>query len=189
MGSSRLVTVETHRMKNHPIVIDEEFCALIPPMSADSKAQVLPDLYLEFCERTDPRYKDIRDRHYVPNRGAQGRQLHFLIHYKGEIVGIVSAGSPIWSRKERDKFFGITRENRAAALNCVVNMTVFRLEKREPNLASRVISMWEKVVPYLWREIYGTEVCGFETLIEPTNGRNGSSYKAAGWTNASEVLR
>lgn len=142
---------------------------------------VTTDLCLEFCERTDPRYKDIRDRHYVPNRGAQGRQLHFLIHYKGEIVGIISAGSAIWSRKERDNFFGITKENRVAVLGGIVNMTVFRLEKREPNLASQIIAMWRKVVPHLWKEIYGVDVYGFETVIEASNGRTGASYKADGW--------
>src|SRR5260370_1065166 len=110
----------------------------LPKLDEARHARHTLELYLEFCKRTDPRYKDIRDRHYVPNRGAQGQQAHFLIHYDSEIVGIISAGSAIWSRKDRDKFFKITKENRTKVLPGIVNMTVFRLEKRVPNLASRV---------------------------------------------------
>src|SRR5260370_5325240 len=52
-----------------------------------------PELFLEFCKRADRPYKDIRDRHYIPNAGACGQQIHFLIRYKNEIVGIISGGS------------------------------------------------------------------------------------------------
>jgi hypothetical protein len=52
---------------------------------------------LEFCKSSDPRYQDIRDRHYVPNKGTQGQQLHFIIHYKGQIAGIISTETEILS--------------------------------------------------------------------------------------------
>jgi hypothetical protein len=54
---------------------------------------VVPDFLLEFCSREDPRYKTIRDEHYVKNKGAHGQQVHFLVWYKRTLVGIISGGA------------------------------------------------------------------------------------------------
>ena len=65
---------------------------------------------LEFCKRTDSRYKEIRDRHYIPNNGTHGQQIHFLIHYKGEIVGIISGASSVYGVGAREYriYFGVS---------------------------------------------------------------------------------
>ena len=68
------------------------------------------DIKLEFCKRTDERYKKIRDRHYIPNNGTHGQQIHFLIHYKGKIVGIISGASSVYGVKSRDDLFNITKD-------------------------------------------------------------------------------
>ena len=65
---------------------------------------------LEFCKSSDPRYQDIRDRHYVPNHGTQGQQLHFIIHYKNQVVGIISAASSVYAVKARDDYFQIPKD-------------------------------------------------------------------------------
>lgn len=44
------------------------------------------------CKRSCPAYQDIRNRHYIPNHGAIGQQLHYLIYLDNEIVGIISGG-------------------------------------------------------------------------------------------------
>ena len=68
------------------------------------------DIRLEFCKRTDPRYQEIRDRHYIPNNGTHGQQVHFLIHYKGNVIGIISGASSVYSVKDRDTFFNIPKD-------------------------------------------------------------------------------
>jgi len=102
------------------------------------------DIRLERCKRTDPRYVAIRNRHYVPNNGACGRQLHYVIWYREEIVGVISGGSAAFAVKPRDEFFGLDlcksfdehfKDERGelpsirnGMLGTIINNTVFRLE-------------------------------------------------------------
>jgi Domain of unknown function (DUF4338) len=58
---------------------------------------------------------DIRSRHYVPYKGLGGRQLHYLVRYQGQVIGICSGASCVMAVKPRDEFFGITDENRDTA--------------------------------------------------------------------------
>ena len=80
-------------------------------------------------KRTNPIYQQFRDRHYVPNNGAVGQQIHYLVQVDSEIVGIISGGSAAYAVGSRDSYFGITKDNRRIALNGIVDNTVFRLEK------------------------------------------------------------
>ena len=146
-----------------------------------------PDLYLEFCVRTDRNYQDIRDRHYIPNAGACGQQIHFLIRYKNEIVGIISGGSAVYATRKRDEFFQITHNTRENTLNGIINNTVFRLEENESNLATRCLSMWRSIVSYLWESAYEVKVFGFETFVVEEDFRKGTLYKADNWELVGET--
>ena len=147
----------------------------------------LRNIQLELCSRTDPRYENIREDHYIENHGAIGQQIHFLIHYKGGIVGIISAGSPVFATASRDEFFGITSGNRRDILQGIVNNNVFRLENHEPNLATRVLALWRHIVPHVFYEKYGTIVYGFETFVIETDSRKGTLYRADNWTFAGKT--
>jgi Domain of unknown function (DUF4338) len=142
------------------------------------------EIWLESCSRTDPRYEEIREDHYIPNHGAIGQQVHFLIHYKGKIAGIISGASPVYATSSRDNFFGIDKKNRSKFLQGIVNNIVFRLENHEPNLATRVLKSWRNVIPHFWYEKYGTVVYGFETFVIENDTRKGALYKADNWTAA-----
>jgi Domain of unknown function (DUF4338) len=144
----------------------------------------LQDIRLTVCSRTDPRYKPVRDEHYVDNHGCIGQQVHFLIDYKGRPAGIISGASAAYATKSRDEFFGITKENRHEVLSGVVDNIVFRLENHEPNLATRVLRLWREIVPHIWYEKYGVVVFGFETFVVENDTRKGALYKADNWTLA-----
>lgn len=144
----------------------------------------------EYCKRTDERYQAFRDRHYVPNKGTHGQQIHFLIHYNGEIVGIISGASSVYAVGARDKFFCIPkgRENRQKYyLPAIINNTVFRLECHEKNLATRILSRWRKIIAQLWQELYEVPVIGFETFVIEEDWRKGSLYKADNWSYVGET--
>src|ERR1035437_4623053 len=126
---------------------------------------ITPVLYLEFCSAKHPTYLDIRSRHYVPVKGTHGQQVHFLIWYKGSVVGIISGASAVFATAARDKFFGINKDNRTLVLNDIVDNVVFRLENHEKNLASRVLSLWKKSVAFAWEFLYDVKVFGYETFI------------------------
>jgi hypothetical protein len=154
------------------------------PESSAGMPQSLQEIQLEPCSRTDPRYEAIRNEHYIDNHGCIGQQVHFLIHYKGELVGIISGASAAYATKSRDQFFGINKGNRHGFLQGVVDNTVFRLENHEPNLATRVLRLWREIVPHIWYEKYGTVVYGFETFVVENDTRKGALYKADNWTFA-----
>jgi len=143
------------------------------------------DIQLELCSRTDPRYENLREDHYIENRGCIGEQAHFLIHYRGEIAGIISGASPVYATPSRDKFFGLDKmikPKRNKFLQGIVNNVVFRLEDHERNLAGRVLRLWRELIPHIWYELYGTVVYGFETFVIETPTRPGTLYIADNWT-------
>lgn len=145
---------------------------------------------LEYCKRTDKRYVQIRDRHYITNRGCHGQQIHFIIHYNGEVVGIISGASSVYAVKPRDTFFGIPKDTHLKQkryLPSIINNVVFRLEHHEKNLATRVLSKWRKVVAKLWEQLYNVPVIGFETFVIENNTRKGALYKADNWSLLGET--
>lgn len=107
------------------------------------------------CSRSHFAYKDIRNRHYVANRGCIGRQFHYLIYVHGEIVGIISGASPVWACKPRDDYFKIQPDNRERLVgHNIINNVVFRLETHIPNLGSQVLALWRRQVKQDWIETH-----------------------------------
>lgn len=145
------------------------------------------NIKLERCRRNNALYQAFRDRHYVPNHGAVGRQIHYLIWLDKECVGIISGGSAAYAVGCRDTFFGLTKENRQVALNGIVDNTVFRLEKNIPNLGTQILSTWRRQIATDWEMIYGVKVAGFETFVIENERRKGSMYLADNWTFVGET--
>lgn len=139
------------------------------------------------CDRTHPAYQEIRNRHYVPNHGSVGQQIHYLILLDGEVVGIISGGSAAYAVGCRDEYFGITKENRRIALNGIVDNTVFRLERNLPNLGTQILAMWRRRIAEDWYNRYGVKVAGFETFIVEESYRKGAMYKADNWDFVGET--
>lgn len=140
---------------------------------------------LEYVKRSDPRYQAIRNRHYIPNRGTHGQQLHFLILLEGRLIGIISGASSVYGVAARDAFFNIPSDAKIKQryyLPAIINNTVFRLEEHRPNLATQVLAKFRRVVARLWEELYQVPVIGFETFVIETPTRKGALYKADNWT-------
>ena len=142
------------------------------------------EIFLEFCKLSDPRYQDIRDRHYVENRGCHGQQLHFLVWYKGVICGIISGASSVYAVQCRDDFFKIPKDKylkQKFYLPAIINNVVFRLEDHTKNLATCVLAKFRKLSIKLWRELYQVNVIGFETFVVEEDWRKGTLYLADNW--------
>ena len=140
------------------------------------------------CKRTDPVYQDIRNRHYVPNKGTHGQQLHYIINLDSNVIGIISGASSVWAVKTRDNYFGLTKDNKKVALPSIINNTVFRLEKHIPNLATFVLSRWRKRISFDWEERYKVKVHGFETFVVEEDYRKGTLYLADNWVYLGETM-
>jgi hypothetical protein len=131
------------------------------------------------------------------------------VWYKGELAGIISGGGAVYACAPRNSFFRMTKDNTQKVINGVVDNTVFRLVNHEKNLGSRVLSLWEKTVAIVWKDLYGAEVYGFETfivreglmlevkeegvhevvLVPDPEGivRRGNLYKASNWLYCGET--
>ena len=140
------------------------------------------NIRLERCKRSDKEYQSIRDRHYIPNHGCIGQQIHYKVYLDdSELVGIISGASAVYAVKSRDEYFGLTKENKRVALNSIINNVVFRLEKNLPNLSSQILALWRETIAIDWEKQYGVKVHGFETFIIGNERRFGSLYKADNW--------
>lgn len=139
------------------------------------------NIRLEQCKRTDPRYKEIRDRHYIPNHGCIGQQIHYLVFLDDEVVGIISGASAVYAVKARDDYFGLNKDNKRPGLNSIINNVVFRLEKNIKNLGSQILALWRRTIARDWEAKYGVKVHGFETFIIGNEVRFGALYKADNW--------
>jgi len=150
-----------------------------------------PDIVsFEITTIGDSRYKDIRDRHYIPNKGCIGQQIHFLIHYHNRIAGIISGASPVYCVKDRDDFFGIPQDStkrQTLYLPTIVGNNVFRLEYHAKNLGTMCLSLWRKAMIDLFGYVYGVQIMGYETFIIEKDDRKGSMYKADNWIYVGET--
>lgn len=148
------------------------------------------NIELQRVKLSDERYQTIRDRHYVPNHGCVGRQLHYLIRLDDNVVGIISGASAVWWTKPRDEFFGIVKENREQIVgHAIINNVVFRLEVQRKNLATQVLALWRQRVQSDWKDKYNDDILGYETFIYGTDEsrdkhRNGGIYLGDNWTFA-----
>ncbi len=167
-------------------------------------------IYFQFCSSKD--IEVFEKNHYVRKmttdgrtdkskavgevRGHYGQQLHYLIWYETddgwENVGAISGGSAVYATGVRDDFFYLSKENREKVINGIIDNTLFRLERHEFNLASKIVSLWRKVVVKDWEGLYGVKPYGFETFVEyaeidADTQRVGSLYLADNWTRVGET--
>lgn len=142
---------------------------------------------LVMCQRTFPAYLDFRNRHYIPNNGCHGQQLHYLVTLDGRQLGVISGASAVYGVKARDQFFGIDNAKRKIQLNSIINNVVYRVEGAPRNLPSQALAMWRKRVAADWEYLYRVKVAGFETFvieaeIDDGRTRTGALYKADNWS-------
>lgn len=139
------------------------------------------DLCLQKTEFNNPYIQLLWREHYVGSKGTVGRQMHYIIYYKQNAVGAISAGSAMFAHKKRDRLLTITKEEQKGGIRHIVNNTMFRLTrpKDHPPLATDVLKLWKERVKQDWFSAYGDFVRAFETLVEPP--RWGGIYKLDGW--------
>lgn len=133
-------------------------------------------------KRTFPLLVEEMSRHYSNPKGFVGRNICYAIFYDGVYYGSTVGGSATRFLPGRDQFFGAKVKDH---LNDFVNNIFFHIEPKSNtypcrNFASLVIKAFEKQIVIDWKEKYGDEVAGLETLIELP--RTGECYRRAGWT-------
>lgn len=123
-------------------------------------------------------------------KGEVGRQIQFIIWRGDQRLGIITGGSAAFEIACRDEFFGVNDKNRERLIQRLVQNTVCRMVVHERGLMQRVLSLWVRIIPYVWFDLYSEDVVGFETTVEPgiikhedgtEEKRDGHNYKGANW--------
>ena len=145
------------------------------------------DIELLLCQRTHPAYLQYRNRHYIPNNGCHGQQLHYLVMVDGQQLGVISGASAVYGVKARDVFFGIDHSKRKVQLNSIINNVVYRIEGAPRNVPSQALAMWRKRIAVDWEFLYQVKVAGFETFVieadlDDGRTRTGALYRADNWS-------
>jgi len=95
-------------------------------------------------------------------------------------------GSATLHLPNRNNFFKLdkSKTENSIGLNNIINNIFYHVEKQNGeyptrNFATKVIKLWRETIVIDWKNKYGDEVIGFETLVELP--RTGECYKRDGW--------
>lgn len=130
-------------------------------------------------KRTDPRMIANMDIHYSHPKGFVGRNICYVILYDNIYYGTIAGGSASLHLPNRNEFFN------NAPLNNIVNNIFYHVEKvngQYPirNFTVDIMKYFRERIIKDWKEKYGDEVIGFETLVELP--RIGELYIRDGWS-------
>jgi len=111
-----------------------------------------------------------------------GSRLFYFIISGDTELGCIQFSASSWALKERDKWIGWTKEDRAQRLHLIVNNSRYLIFPwvHIPNLASHVLSLASKQIQSDYMRIYYYEPVLLETFVDPGHFL-GTCYKAANW--------
>lgn len=126
--------------------------------------------------------------HYSQPKGFVGRSICYGVVVGAKYYGHIIGGSATRFLPGRNEFFGINIHQ----LNHVVNNIFFNISppinEKYPmrNFAGNVVRAFESQIMVDWKEKYGDDVWGFETLVEKP--RTGECYRRVGWEEVGETV-
>jgi len=137
-------------------------------------------LRLVRTKRTDPKLLELMKIHYSHPKGFVGRNLCYAIYWDDTYHGHIVGGSATRFLPGRNEFLNIEIKD----LNQVINNIfyhVFPVNDKYPtrNFTTFVLKNWMQLIKYDWKNKYGDNVIGFETLVELP--RTGELYRRAGF--------
>jgi len=150
------------------------------------------DITFERVDSKSPaakKWKYIADNfHYIPHSPSSvkpyGRFLRYFIKVNGEVVGIIAVAGSFLSLESRDRYIGWNRTQRMKNNRKICQNLIYCIVPayKVPNLSSRILAKFAKVVRRDWKEHYGDNLVLMDTLVNPALYK-GTSYRAAGWTH------
>ena len=123
---------------------------------------------------------------YTPLAGAQIR--YFVFSESNELLAALSFGAAAWSVAPRDRFIGWTHQQRKTKLHLVINNARFLILPwvNSKNLASHMLSIITKQLPFDWLSLYNYTPVLMETSVQKERFK-GTCYRAANWSLLGET--
>jgi hypothetical protein len=141
-------------------------------------------LRLEVVERPGLKlWNEFIDRyHYLGYTTLPGAQLRYFVKDEDEILALLGFSAAAWKTAPRDSFVGWDSDRRKHNLHLVVNNSRFLVLPwvQSRNLASRILSLAGKKLPYDWEARYHYRPVLLETFVEKERFE-GTCYRAANW--------
>src|SRR5437867_12237636 len=133
-------------------------------------------------------WKDIRT-HYPGSKGVVGKSIFYGIYLGYQRIGVIGVQATTLPMKAVAKeIYGvdkITPEIREHYGREVVNNSIFRLYVNDPNLGSRILSLFVKQLHRDFYQEHEINLRGINSLTYGVNERGkertGISYQAANW--------
>jgi hypothetical protein len=126
--------------------------------------------------------------HYLGYKPLPGAQLRYFVYSGPRLLAAMGFGASAWKVAPRDHFIGWSAEQRKENLHLVVNNARFLILPwiTSHNLASRILSIAAKRLPFDWKSRYGYEPVLLETFVVQKLFR-GTCYRAANWIHVGET--
>ncbi len=142
-------------------------------------------MFLRIIKRTDPLILKNMSVHYSQPKGFVGRNICYEISFGGKVYGHIVGGSATKFLKGRNEFFGIEKVS-----NEIVNNIFFHIERSVGypirNFAQECLQKFRSEIHKDWKEKYGDDVIGFESLVELP--RTGECYRRDGWKLVGQTI-
>ena len=125
----------------------------------------------------------IQRYHYLGHTPLPGAQMkYFVFSSSGYLLAALGFGAAAWKVAPRDRFIGWSLEQRMSNLHLIVNNARFLILPwiASPNLASRILSIAAKQLPFDWQIRYNYQPVLLETFVQK-NRFKGTCYRAANW--------
>ena len=126
--------------------------------------------------------------HYLGYTPLSGSQMRYEI-FAGDLrVALISFGASAWKLAAREQFIGWNEAQRRRNLQLVINNARFLVLPwiHSKGLASKILSLLARQLPYDWQQRYGYRPVLLETFVEAERHR-GTCYKAANWVHVGQT--
>lgn len=159
--------------------------ATAPKPTVTTPVHDLPDLSLEVVtdrEQSALWREYIHRYHYLGYTPLPGAQLRYLAVSNGDILALLGFGAAAWKTAPRDQFICWNKKQQQERLHLIANNARFLILPwvHSKNLASKLLSMAAKRLPWDWNHQYGYSPVLLETFVE-SDRFQGTCYQAANW--------
>ena len=125
----------------------------------------------------------IQRYHYLGHKPLPGAQIKYLVFSAcGDLLAVLGFAAAAWKVAPRDQFIRWDPAQRARNLHLIVNNARFLILPwvTSKNLASRILSLAAKQLPFHWQTRYNYQPVLLETFVQKDKFK-GTCYRAANW--------
>lgn len=126
--------------------------------------------------------EQVQRYHYLGCCVPFGANLRYWVRNGDRELACLLWTSPAWKMQPRDTWIGWSDQQRQRNLQSIVNNGRFLILPwvRVKGLASKILALSARKIPYDWETRYGKRPLLLETLVEAGRFR-GTCYRAANW--------